>query len=111
MAQAAVLNWINPTQDVNGNPLPASAITSIVVFNNGVQFDTVLPTGGVPPTTYTSSALSPGTYVFTVAAVDSAGSSAQSNSVSAVVVPPSVGIPLPPTNLTVTLSNVPPPPL
>lgn len=96
----ATLNWVLPTTDVNGNPLPTSAITSVTILNNGAQFDTA--TG--PAVTYTSPALTAGaTYNFTVVVNDAAGASAPSNMASVTV--PALAVPSPATNLTAVLNS------
>lgn len=101
----ATLTWVLPTLDVNNNPLPTSAITSVTILNNGAQFDSV--TGAA--TTYTSPTLSPGTYNFTVVVNDAAGGSAPSNVASVTVPTPALGVPQPATNLVAVLNTTPPP--
>lgn len=101
----ATLNWANPTTRTDGAVLDPSAIASVDVFDSA---DGAAPVALVnltgAATSFTTSALSVGTHVFTVVVNDTTGhSSAPSNSASGTVVatlaPPSAV-----SNLSVTIN-------
>lgn len=93
------LNWIDPTADVNGDPLTAAQI-NISVFDSASATPTVpigTVAGGVQ--TFTSGSLTPGVHTFTVTATDTAGQSGASNALP-LTIPVTLAVPNPPTNLT-----------
>ena len=93
------MNTIRLTWDAPANP-GSTAITGYVVTMNGTAQPAVMTTS------YTTSPLAAGTYTFTVAAMNSAGTGASSSQVTAIinvdptpVQPPAPGAPAAPTGL------------
>lgn len=105
MMSTATLNWVLPTVDVNGNPLPAEDITEILIFEavNGAATSQIATVPG-SATTFTTDTLAPGTYVFSVEVMDAAGTSQMSATATVVVPEPAPATPEPATGLTATLN-------
>lgn len=97
---SACLSWAAPTSNTDGSPLTTLAGYTV---SYGQAADALVKTAVInSPTTlgYTVSALTPGTWYFTIDAFNTAGAhSAKSNTVSKVI---PASVPAPPTNLAIS---------
>lgn len=99
----AALAWTAPTQNTDG-----SALTDLAGYNiyQGTTVGNLVKVGSIalPAASYTTPSLPPGTYYFTVTAVNAKGTeSAQSPVVSTVLAPPPPKVPGAPTGVKITV--------
>jgi hypothetical protein len=102
----ATINWTLPTQRTDGTPLAPTDLASTEIFDsvNGAAA-TLIATVPTPATMLTTPSLVPGTHVFTLSAVDTAGTvGVASTPVSETVPTPALAPPAAITGVTVVLN-------
>lgn len=105
-ANTVTLTWVDPTELVDGLPLPAGS--TVAAFDSGSPTPSVaLGTVAVGVQTFTTAVLAPGLHNFTVVVTDPAGVSSVPSNVASVTVPTPVDMspPDPATGLVAVLNT------
>ena len=105
-ANTVTLTWVDPTELVDGLPLPAGS--TVAAFDSGSPTPSVaLGTVAVGVQTFTTAVLAPGIHNFTVVVTDPAGVSSVPSNVASVTVPTPVDMspPDPATGLVAVLNT------
>lgn len=99
--QNKTFDWVPPTQNTDGSPLPNAEIGSYNIYCNGTLLGNIVNTNGTDTWESPDGSLPPGTYDCHGTAVNTAGvESSASNTVNFIVAD---SVPNPPTGFSVTL--------